>query len=293
MTTTFKLGPRTLPCWSPAWSQALVEWTDHMLLQGLSRATIRNRVLQVRQLSRGLQVEVSDVGEEVLMHWLSLREWGAETRRVWYCTLRLFFDFACAHEFCVLDPATNLPTIHAPVMRPRAIPDPILLDSIREADQRTFLILTIAAETGARRGEIARIHFDDLSWLPTDGWWVVLHGKGGKDRTVPVPDRLADEMNDAFNHSTGNDGWLFPSRHSGTGHLSGDTIGKRASDALPHGWTLHSCRHRFGTVANNLTHDLASLQVLLGHASLATTRIYINPSDESLRLVVDKSQLDR
>jgi site-specific recombinase XerD len=52
------------------------------------------------------------------------------------------------------------------------------------------------------------------------------------------------------------------------------------------GWTAHTLRHRFATVAYAGERDLLAVQVLLGHSKPETTRLYVLIPDASLRAAV-------
>lgn len=139
------------------------------------------------------------------------------------------------------------------------------------------LILRLAAEVGLRRAEIASIHSHDL----VDdllGWSLVVHGKGGRERVVPLPTPLALEL-----HARGS-GWVFPGADHG--HLSPRWVGKLAARVMPEGWTIHTLRHRFATRAYGLDRDLLVVQTLLGHASPVTTRRYVAIGEDRLRATV-------
>ena len=45
---------------------------------------------------------------------------------------------------------------------------------------------------------------------------------------------------------------------------------------------VHSLRHRYATKVYAATHDLAAVQRLLGHASVATTQVYVAVADDVL-----------
>ena len=49
---------------------------------------------------------------------------------------------------------------------------------------------------------------------------------------------------------------------------------------------MHQLRHRFATIVYQQTNDIRAVQMLLGHASLATTQRYVKPRDNALRLAV-------
>ncbi len=120
----------------------------------------------------------------------------------------------------------------------------------------------------------AQEHADDLQ-PDLLGWTLIAHGKGGKDRRVPLEDDLAREV-----AVQADGGWLLPGRIDG--HLSGAYVGKLVARALPGVWTMHTLRHRFGTLAAD-GGDLIAVQRLLGHASVATTQRYVLRPDDALR----------
>lgn len=107
------------------------------------------------------------------------------------------------------------------------------------------------------------------------GWTLTVHGKGGKTRDVPLSDDLAKLV-----QVQADGDWLLPGRIDG--HMSGQHLGKLVAKALPGVWTMHTLRHRFGTLAAD-GGDLIAVQRLLGHASVATTQRYVARPDDALR----------
>jgi integrase len=77
------------------------------------------------------------------------------------------------------------------------------------------------------------------------------------------------------------EGWLFPTGFGG--HLGADCVGRLVSELMPPGWTMHTLRHRFATRAYRGTRNLRAVQVLLGHASIATTERYLSVDDSEIR----------
>ncbi len=138
-------------------------------------------------------------------------------------------------------------------------------------------MLRLAAELGLRRGEVARVHSRDV--LDDDGGWSLLvHGKGNRDRVVPMPDPLADAIRSRPA------GYLFPGDDDG--HLSPKRVGALVSGLLPPGVTMHALRHRFATRAYTVGRDLFAVQELLGHASPDVTRRYVLTTQAEMRATV-------
>ena len=115
--------------------------------------------------------------------------------------------------------------------------------------------------------------------------FLILQGKGAKERLVPVSSRATDAVRrwmDASNDSP----WLFP---SGRKHLSRvrlfQIVRAMAADAgiAPDRVSPHVLRHAFATHLLAGGADLRALQTLLGHADIATTQIYTHV--DSARLV--------
>nr|WP_274619194.1 tyrosine-type recombinase/integrase [Bifidobacterium amazonense] len=109
---------------------------------------------------------------------------------------------------------------------------------------------------------------------------MIVHGKGAKDRVVPLSDELANEIRRR------GPGWLFPGE-KGREHVCGDTVYCIIREAT--GCPPHSLRRRFATAAYNSSNgNVMAVQELLGHESLSTTQGYITVSAKALRTVVNQ-----
>ena len=199
-----------------------------------------------------------------------------ETRRGRRTTLRSFYGWAHASQHAPANIALALPKVKPGQTRPRPTPERVYEDALLRSDERLRLILRLAHDAGLRRGEIALVHSSDL-FEDLHGWSLRVHGKGRRERDVPLTPRLALELR-TLPH-----GWAFPGDEDG--HLSARWVGKLATRVLPDEWTLHTLRHSFGTRVYAHA-DLAVAQDLLGHASPATTRIYVQVPNERLRSAV-------
>lgn len=135
-------------------------------------------------------------------------------------------------------------------------------------------MVLLAARAGLRRGEIAQVHTRDLE-EDLFGWSLRVHGKGAKERIVP----LCDEVRVLLRAAPA--GFLFPGQIRG--HLSPAYVGKLVSGVFGVGWTTHTLRHRFATVCHTGSHDLDAVRLLLGHSRAETTQGYILTPSESLR----------
>lgn len=266
------IDPRCKPI-PDLWLEPLEQWCAVMRAAGLRSDTISLRRSHIAQASRRLQGAPVDVDAVQLLGWLGSMEWSRETRRAHRSSLRSFFT-----HLGMYDLAGCIPSVRSSDPAPRPIPEHALEAGLRGADERTRLILRLAAELGMRRGEIARVHARDVG-QGVGGAVLCVDGKGGKERVLPLSDGLAATMRLAAGG-----GFLLPGQCAG--HLSPRRVGELATLALPAPWTLHKLRHRFATVVHEGCRDLLVVQELLGHASLATTQRYVAANVDRLREAV-------
>lgn len=258
------------------WGQAIAGWCEWMRAGDLSRETIRLRRYQVMRL-----VDVAPAPGMVtaarLRAFLAAQDWARETRRGHVAAFRGFYAWAVRECVVDTDPTTDLPRTRPAPAVARPAPESAVDAALLRADERQHLMLMLASRHGLRRGEIARVHTRDLI-EGEHGWSLLVHGKGRKERVMPLTDPMAAALRAAPA------GWVFP---NGKGaHLSPGHVGVLITRALPPGVTPHQLRHRFATVVYRRTLDIRQLQRFLGHASLATTQRYCEPDDATARAVL-------
>jgi integrase/recombinase XerC len=214
---------------------------------------------------------------EMLVAWFGGHTaWKLETRRSERACVRGFFAWAYQTKRVPDYLSDELPKVRMPTASPRPAPDQAWRLALIAADARTTLMLRLAAEAGMRRAEVAQVHAHDLI-DGTGGAQLLVNGKGNKQRVVPISDALAEAIR---RRAAG--GWLFPSWPDG-GHLTPNYVGILVTNVLPDGWTMHTLRHRFASRAYRGTRNLRAVQVLLGHASIATTERYCAVDDAEVR----------
>lgn len=269
--------PRSKPV-PAAWGEHITAWAATLAAAQHSRPTIATRTDHLRRAARALAPTPPwEITSDQLIEWASGQQWARETRRSVYTSLRSFWRWAIAAGRATDDPTTALPRVRAAEPKPRPAPAGIIRQGLDHADPRTWIILRLAREIGMRRGEIAQVHATDI-WEDLVGWTITAHGKGAKDRDLPIAAELARVL---LRRCDG--GWLLPSDRHTSGHLTPEYVGKLASRALPGVWTLHTLRHTCATELHDQTRDLLLVQRLLGHASVATTQRYVAVRDDALR----------
>jgi len=113
--------------------------------------------------------------------------------------------------------------------------------------------------------------------LRGDSAFLILRGKGGRERLVPISDRARAAVAEWGAHVPTDQPWLFPSGH---GHLSRVRLFQLVRELAavagipPQRISPHVLRHAFATHLLEGGADLRALQTMLGHADIATTQIY-------------------
>ena len=260
-------------------------WTDSLRAAGRPETTIYLRRYHLRRLARETGHNPVTLTGDDLIRWAAAHRWSRDTRRSVRSSLRSFYtwlhDTGERHD----NPAHVLGIVRPQEPRPHPAPRGAIRDALTRATPHQRLAIRLAAEHGLRRGEVAIVHHRDLR-EDLLGWTLIVHGKGGKDRAVPLSDDLTALLR-ATAHA-GN-GYVFPGQING--HISPATLGKQISALLPDGVTMHSLRHSFATTTYHETGDLLAVQILLGHASPATTQRYVQVPTQRLRAVTETARV--
>lgn len=265
----------------PAWEAAITGWLAWLTAAGLLATTIHVRRANVRMIARVSGAKTPAVLTTGMIVAIGSRSrWSRDHRRHVRTSLISFYTWAMGQGIVEHNPAADLPKCPESKPRPRPVPDPVWRSLLEAAAPREQMMARLAAEAGMRRAEVARCHRDDLV-LDISGYALIVHGKGEKQRIVPITDRLAADIE---NHCAR--GYLFPGVTADE-HLSAMHVGKLVGALLPPGWSMHKLRHRYASKGLAGTGDLLAVRDALGHASVATTQRYTATSDARVRRVAE------
>ena len=224
--------------------------------------------------------------------------------------LRRFFRFLQGEGVCEEDPCAGIDSPRLGKPLPKVLSEDEMARLVEAAYARSgadgvrlVALLEMLYATGLRVSELVGL---PLSALSRDGRLLVVRGKGGKERMVPLsePARQAlAEYRTQRQHfvpaGRAAGPWLFPSR-ARQGHLTRARFAQMLKDLAveagldPARVSPHVVRHSFAS--HLLAHgvDLRMLQKMLGHADIATTQIYTHVVDGHLiRLVEEAHPLAR
>jgi integrase/recombinase XerD len=208
--------------------------------------------------------------------------------------LRRFFAFLHDEKLRGDDPSAALPRPSAARPLPKILDHRAVNALFAELDRRreegatpAALRLTALVEllygSGLRATELVSL---PRHAVRPDQPFLILRGKGGKERLVPISDRARAAVAEHAALVPRDSLWLFP---SGKAHLSRVRLYQMlkelaaAAGIPPERVSPHVLRHAFATHLLEGGADLRALQLLLGHADIATTQIYTHV--DSRRLV--------
>jgi integrase/recombinase XerD len=161
---------------------------------------------------------------------------------------------------------------------------------------RMTCLLEVLYATGLRVSELIAL---PASAGRRDERLLVVRGKGGKERLVPLNDAAKAAMREYLalvteasrEHGVAAPKWLFPS-FGESGHLTRQHVGRElktlaSAAGIPAAKVSpHVLRHAFASHLLQNGADLRIVQTLLGHSDISTTQIYTHVLDERLKSMV-------
>jgi integrase/recombinase XerD len=209
------------------------------------------------------------------------------TKQVERSYLQTAWRFMVDEGYTATDAARRLRKVKVPRRKAR----PLRLEHIAamlaaRIAQSTADLIAVAAMTGLRVGEVVRIRGEDVDRIT---WTLRSVRKGGVDMLIKLSSgmiELAKRMPTA--------GWWFPSDYpnaafpTGGGHILMKSASTRISIVLRKVGirdpkiTGHSLRHFYACYLLANGAPIRVVQEMLGHASLATTQLYTEVTDEQI-----------
>ena len=273
-------------------------------------AAYRADLLDFAAFARRAGLEAFAAAEpEVLRDYLrSLSDAGLSPRTAArrLSTLRQFFGFLGREGLRADDPTPLLDSPRLPPSLPKPLAEAEVAALIEGASRLpghrgplAVAALELLYSAGLRATELVTL---PAAALREDQPMVAVRGKGGRERLVPISARAREAVLAARAARASGPKkagrppppprWLFPARGA-SGHMTRQGLGLLLKDAAlaagldPERVSPHVLRHSFASHLLGHGADLRSLQLLLGHADIATTQIYTKVLEERLRALVE------
>jgi integrase/recombinase XerD len=218
-------------------------------------------------------------------------------------SMRQFFRFLAREGFRADDPTELLDSPRLPAGLPKALTEAeveALIEGAGKLSAAHAPLATAAIEllysSGLRASELVTLPHGSMR---ADSPLIAVRGKGAKERLVPISARAREAALEARGGMERRGKgravaarYLFPARGK-DGHLTRQALGLLLKEAAlaagldPTRVSPHVLRHSFASHLLGRGADLRSLQILLGHADIATTQIYTKVLEERLRSLVE------
>ena len=235
--------------------------------------------------------------------WLNRENYSRRTIARRISSLRSFYKYLLREEYIAQNPFTKVRTPkldkRLPVFLEEGEIDSLLdLPDDSALGLRDQAVLEMLYATGCRVSELAGMRLADLD---LSGLFVLLHGKGNKDRIVPIGNTCKNAFLKYFARSRAplmlkyhveEHQFVFVNNRGGA--LTDRSV-RRILDkyvqklALQKNVSPHTIRQTFATHLLEHGADLRAVQELLGHASLSTTQIYTHITNERINKVYQKN----
>ena len=260
-------------------------------LRGYADRTIEAYVHAVAQLAKFYHASPDGLTEEQIREYLlylsTVKKVARATHTIALCGIKFFYQQTLRRDWTVLDVARPKGEKKLPVVLSR---DEVwrILDQVRIAVYRVCLTTIYAC--GLRLMEGARLQVPDIDGERT---LLHIHGKGGKDRYVPLPGDALTLLREYW-RTTRNPLWLFPTgTRSHVAPLHDPTVGHISRASLQSAFVravkqsgvhkrahVHTLRHSYATHLLEAGVNLRLIQEYLGHTSPRTTAIYTHLTRE-------------
>jgi site-specific recombinase XerD len=274
----------TAVIWAPHTPTPRERFIQHLTDQRYVKGVISTYIFVLREIgiATGKPIEQCTTAD--------LDKWNAELLRSkrapatvgkYQEKARVFFKWARDQEPPLVagNPCRNLVAPHGVRRVPKHLTEAevaSLLASLSGADMvtvRTRAMVACMLYAGMRCGEVAGLQIENINLA--EGYLVVL-GKGSKERQLPIPAALAGVLSAWMRLYPRTTGRVLI-RMDGTGYRAGD-VSYHVKQALRNAgmgrFSAHILRHTFATRLIRRDVALPEIQILLGHASVATTQIY-------------------
>ena len=267
---------------------------EELQRRNYSPATTRGYILAVRQFAEHFGKSPEQLGAEEVrrfqLYLLNEKKLAPGTVEMRMSALRFLYKKTLKRRDLAYDDLIfpkkpkKLPVVLSPEEVTR------MIEAARNLMHRTILLVLYA--TGIRRTEASLLKVSDI-----DSERMVIHirqGKGSRDRDVPMTPKLLEALREHWRWKRPKV-YLFPSTsgHRGVEQpISDKTVWYACKEAAARAGINkrigpHTLRHSFATHLMEAGTDLRTIQLLMGHAHLEHTTIYLHLSHRHLHAAIN------
>jgi integrase/recombinase XerD len=256
---------------------------EDMKLRGLTPSTQATYLEAVKVLARHYNRRLDEIMQEqvrdFLLYLIDSKGYAKSTYKVYLYAIKFLYEKTLDRQWRFLPMARAVTERKLPIILSQ---DEVwsLLDLVRRDKPR--MSLTLMYTCGLRVSEAVHLRLQDIDSQRMVVW--VRKGKGGKDRSVPLPSYTLAQLR-AYWLKYRPKKWLFPSEHS-TSAITKSCVQRCLTATLRRSHirknvNCHTLRHSYATHLLEAGVHLRVIQSLLGHKSISSTFIYIHLSQST------------
>lgn len=272
------------------------EFIDHAIaVQQLAESTIEETIRKLKYLEKhgiNLMANKEDLKRQVYNFFSRRLKSGASRSAINHYVRAL-------NRWCKFRGLDLKFKKYREAFKPRRIPTTEDLKQFMSVidNKRDRTIVYLFINSGIRESELINMNLDDIDWK---NCMIIVRGKGGKVRYIPLPRRVLYGRNVPSLY-------LYITKHrlntdkkalftTTNGRISAGYLRKRIKEyarkaGIP--WlTVHSFRHYYATNLLRAGVNIRVVQHLLGHADIKTTGIYLHIVEADLKSVVENPNIE-
>lgn len=150
---------------------------------------------------------------------------------------------------------------------------------LASGNKRNYALVTLLAYTGLRISEALNIKFSDFNLKTKE--CVIRSGKGGKQRSVPINEKVSIALLEYINNIKTDSEYLFSSNKSDK--LDRTVVNRIFQTFSDRKITPHDLRHFFCTNALEKGFGIHEVASIAGHSNIQTTLLYTNPNKKKIQ----------
>lgn len=262
--------------------------------KGLSSNTIQSYIRDTMLFVRGIDVDVLDADIHVIREYLAKQQEANKAKSTisrYICSIKEFYRFAEVYHG-IVSPAKGITSYNR---SSGTLPKNLsmsemskFLEVVATSRIKTRTIIELLYGTGCRVSELINLKVEDFDFQ--EGLINIL-GKGDKERIVPMTPSTSELVSKYLSHFKVKTGLLFTMRGNPSEPMSRISVTNLTKDIAKRAGisstvSAHVMRHSYATHMLENGCDMATMQELLGHSDMKTTKIYARVTTDLRRKAV-------
>lgn len=282
------------------------EWFSEYLKENLPEKIQFNGRYDQRDSLKDQLINIASIDRKLIRKFLTdlnFRRMNKRTIARRLSSLRSFFKYCQMQQIIEIDPTEDLDSPKPDRSLPHSLSYDQVCHFLKQPDTTTYFglrdrtIIELFYSSGLRMSELVGLNKQDLD---LNAYLIKLHGKGKKERIIPITRNAAKWIQSYLTHEERIENFdIGIEAHPVFLNKYGTRITSRSVNRLFEFYlkesglagkiTPHTFRHAMATHLLENGMDLNSIRLILGHSALSTTTIYTEVSTKFKKKVYDET----